>query len=262
MSGHTTVWHTNTELVGLLMVKNSPTIFVGLFLFERVSWDDLVCIGKHLHRSLFLHTTTQLHSVQTSDKLPPLFFIYCGIGSPIPNRHIFRSTPYTMNIQQFYEDKERREQENAALNKPAQQQEQAAQASSYSPAEGATVVPVIQEKATIHKEVVESATVRVHTQVREEEQNLSVPLTTESYEVKRVAMNSFVEERPPVRQEGNCTIVPVVEEVLVVEKRLKLVEEVHIVKRQMTTTHKEAVTLKKEDVTVERIPSNNTEHNV
>lgn len=154
-----------------------------------------------------------------------------------------------MNIQQYFEEKEQME------NEKSEQQGKAAGSTGQPPTHptASTVIPVVEEQATISKQVVTSASVVVHTHVSEGKQSLAIPLTTETYEVKRVAMNEFVDERPPVREEGNCIIVPVVEEVLVVQKRLKLVEEVHLVKRQVTETHKEDIVLKKEEVTVERV---------
>ncbi|HYO80442.1 MAG TPA: DUF2382 domain-containing protein [Bryobacteraceae bacterium] len=57
-------------------------------------------------------------------------------------------------------------------------------------------------------------------------------LFTEEAEVKRVSVNRMVTEAPQTRIEGEVTIVPVVEEVLVIEKRLLLKEEIHIVRRR------------------------------
>jgi hypothetical protein len=57
-------------------------------------------------------------------------------------------------------------------------------------------------------------------------------LYTEEADVRRVPVNRIVTEVPQTRQEGEVTIVPVLEEVLVVEKRLLLKEEIHIVRRR------------------------------
>ncbi|WP_426232253.1 DUF2382 domain-containing protein [Pararhizobium sp. DWP3-4] len=58
---------------------------------------------------------------------------------------------------------------------------------------------------------------------------------------------------PQSRVEGDTTIIPVVEEIVVVEKRLVLVEEIRI--RQITTTEEVSipVTLRKQTAIVERI---------
>lgn len=72
-------------------------------------------------------------------------------------------------------------------------------------------------------------------------------------DVERVPVDIVVDAPPEMRREGDVTIIPVVEERLVVEKRLVLVEEIHI--RQRTVFQKERVEaeLRKQRVTVERI---------
>jgi stress response protein YsnF len=57
---------------------------------------------------------------------------------------------------------------------------------------------------------------------------------------------------PLVREEGEVTIIPIVEEVLVIEKRLILKEEVHIRRVRVPDVHREVVTLRTQDVVVER----------
>ncbi|MDX5345618.1 MAG: YsnF/AvaK domain-containing protein, partial [Hymenobacteraceae bacterium] len=67
-------------------------------------------------------------------------------------------------------------------------------------------------------------------------------------------VNKYVDEAPPAtRYEGDTMIVPVLKEVLVVEKKLLLVEEVHIKKQQLQTEEKQQVTLRKEDVSVTHV---------
>jgi stress response protein YsnF len=75
----------------------------------------------------------------------------------------------------------------------------------------------------------------------------------EIVEVTRVPIDRMVETAPEIRTEGDVTILPVVEEVLVVEKRLVLKEEVHIRRRVTTETAEVPVTLRKQRVEVERI---------
>jgi stress response protein YsnF len=79
-------------------------------------------------------------------------------------------------------------------------------------------------------------------------------LTEEFVEVTRVPMDRVVEEMPDVRTEGDLTIVPVVEEVAVVVKRLVLKEEVHIKRRMRTRDVAVPVELRRERAVVERLP--------
>jgi len=63
----------------------------------------------------------------------------------------------------------------------------------------------------------------------------------------------MIDEAPEIRHEGDTTIIPVLEEVLVVEKRLILREELHIIRRREEHRDPQKVTLRKENVEVERV---------
>nr|WP_274607285.1 YsnF/AvaK domain-containing protein [Paracraurococcus ruber] len=115
------------------------------------------------------------------------------------------------------------------------------------------VVPVVEETAVVTKEQLVTDRVRLHKRVHAERQRLDIPVRTESLEIARIPVGRFVEAAPAVRQVGDTTIHPVVEEVLVVEKRLRLVEEVHVTRRQTTRQVRDEVTLRREEVTVEHL---------
>ena len=72
-------------------------------------------------------------------------------------------------------------------------------------------------------------------------------------EVKRLTVNRVVDGLLSVRYEGDTMIVPILEEVLIVEKRCMLKEELHISKRRVETHTPQRVTVRSEEVTVERI---------
>lgn len=121
------------------------------------------------------------------------------------------------------------------------------------PAQNETlVIPVIEESLDISKGVVETGVVRVHKSVREHEVVISEPLTSETVHVERVPMDVIVDGPLPVRTEGDVTVIPVVQEVLVTTKQLRLVEEVRITRLRSTNVHNQNVTLRAEDITVER----------
>src|SRR4051812_15487730 len=90
------------------------------------------------------------------------------------------------------------------------------------------IVPLVAEFGRITAEPVEVGRVRIVKTVREDEETLDVPLMRENVEVQRVPVNEFVREAPQVRYEGDTMIVPLVEEVLVIEKRLMLKEELRV----------------------------------
>ncbi len=116
------------------------------------------------------------------------------------------------------------------------------------------VIPVIHEEVEIGKRTVETGSgVRISKSVREEEQTVDLPLIEERVEVERVRVDKPVDGPVPVRHVGDTIIVPVVEEVLVVQKQLRLVEELHIRKTRTGKHQPQTVTLRKEEVTVERL---------
>ncbi len=99
------------------------------------------------------------------------------------------------------------------------------------------VIPVVEERAVILKRKKLTGGLRVRTIVRESEEVIDEPLTTDNVEVERVSVGRWVEAPVPVRQEGETTIITLLEEVVVVEKRLRATEEVRITRRR-TTRHR------------------------
>ncbi|MFP4440571.1 MAG: YsnF/AvaK domain-containing protein [Chloroflexaceae bacterium] len=114
------------------------------------------------------------------------------------------------------------------------------------------VVPVIAEELEVEKRTVQSGRVRLTKTVHEREEVIDEPLLQEEVAVERVAINRVVDTPGEVRYEGDTMIIPLLEEVLVVEKRLLLKEEIRVT-RQRTETHKpQRVTLRSEEVNIER----------
>src|SRR4051812_10536608 len=89
------------------------------------------------------------------------------------------------------------------------------------------VVPVIAEELKIGKRVVESGRVQIIKHVDEREQVVDQPLLRDEVEIQRVPINRAVDHVVKPRQVGNTLIIPVLEEVLVVQKQLILKEELH-----------------------------------
>jgi uncharacterized protein (TIGR02271 family) len=115
------------------------------------------------------------------------------------------------------------------------------------------VIPVVFEELSVGKREVEVGRVRVTKLVREQQQTVDEPLFAEEVVVERVTVNRVVDGPVEVRHEGDTMIVPLLEEVLVVEKRLMLREEVRVTKRRTETHKPRTVSLRKEDVEIERL---------
>lgn len=116
-------------------------------------------------------------------------------------------------------------------------------------------VPVVAEELSVEKRKVETGRVRITKTVHEHQEVVDELLLQEEVDVRRVAINQVVDAPPPVRYEGDTMIIPLLEEVLVVEKRLMLKEELHVSKRQTSTHQPQQVTLRREEATIERFDS-------
>jgi uncharacterized protein (TIGR02271 family) len=117
------------------------------------------------------------------------------------------------------------------------------------------VVPVVVEELDVQRRQVETGRVRLTKVVREHEEMVDEPLLREEVTVQRAAINQIVNEPVPVRYEGDTMIVPVLEEILVVEKRLVLKEEIRITRQRVEWREPQRVTLRSEEVIVERVDS-------
>lgn len=89
-------------------------------------------------------------------------------------------------------------------------------------------ISIVQEEAYVAKRVVPTEHVQVRTSAEEHLVTIRDELHREHVAITRVPINREVTEAPAIRTEGDVTIVPVLEERLVVEKRLFLVEELHL----------------------------------
>jgi uncharacterized protein (TIGR02271 family) len=116
------------------------------------------------------------------------------------------------------------------------------------------IIPVIEERVNVQKREQLSGIVEIHKTVNERTQTVDEPLLSQEVEVERVAINRFVDEAVPVRYEDDTTIIPLLEEVLVVEKRLLLREEVHIKTVRRELHNPQEITLREERVEVVRRP--------
>ena len=115
-----------------------------------------------------------------------------------------------------------------------------------------TVIPIVEEVLRVGKRTVARGVVQLHKQVVEYQETIDVPLQRERVEVERISINRAVDEAAPARFEGDTMIVPLYEEVLVVFRQLMLVEEVRITTQHGEHHDPQQVTLRREEVSVER----------
>ena len=126
--------------------------------------------------------------------------------------------------------------------------------SAFGPApEDDALLELKAEELVVARRPVAGATVRVSTVTRRIEQEVDEALTHEHVDVERVAIGRIIETVPEIREEDGVTIVSVVEEVLVVERRLVLKEEVRITRRRVEARHVEIAVLRRQDAVVTRL---------
>ncbi len=119
------------------------------------------------------------------------------------------------------------------------------------------VVPLHEEEVRLDKKSVVTGRVRIRSVVETVEEQARAVLEGERVEITRVPVDRVVDEAPSVRTEDGVTIVPVLEEVLFVEKRLVLKEELHIRRHATTETVEVPVMLRKERAVVDRMEGGN-----
>jgi uncharacterized protein (TIGR02271 family) len=117
-----------------------------------------------------------------------------------------------------------------------------------------TVIPLFEEQLAVTRQVVPTARVQVSRVTHSHEEMVDELLAREKVEVERVAIGQPVETMPPVREDGDYLIIPVVEEVLKIERVLVLKEEVRIRRVQHTERYQERVTLRRQQAVVNRLP--------
>lgn len=113
------------------------------------------------------------------------------------------------------------------------------------------VIPVVEETAHVSKRLVERGSVRVSKVVTEREETIDTSTLEDEIEIEHVARNTWLKKPAKPRREGDTLIIPVMEEITVVEKRIMLREELYIRTKQTRKPATETVRLRREEVRVE-----------
>jgi uncharacterized protein (TIGR02271 family) len=115
------------------------------------------------------------------------------------------------------------------------------------------VVPVVNEELHADAIPVQTGGVRVTKHVQGHDEILQQELRKGRVEVKRVKTDRVVDGPQPVQRVGNTLVVPVVSEVLHVEKRWVVTEEIHLTQVEERETVEQTVTVNHEEAEVERL---------
>ena len=111
------------------------------------------------------------------------------------------------------------------------------------------------KKLSVERQQFETGRVRVNVVTRERQELVDEPLARDQVLIERVPVGRRVDAIPPIREEGDTLIVPIVEEILVLERRLMLREEVHLKRVHTTERYREQVTLRHQEAVVTRTPN-------
>ncbi len=127
------------------------------------------------------------------------------------------------------------------------------------PDAGEPTILLHAEDITVARRSVAGDTVRIETTTRSRDHHIDEPLSHTRVQVERVPIGRTVVAVPAVREEGDTTILPVVEEVIVVERRLILKEEVHIRRAQVAERYTETVTTREQTAEIFRTEADSPE---
>jgi len=117
-----------------------------------------------------------------------------------------------------------------------------------------TVVPVTEETIEVKKAERVAGRVRVSVHTETVREMVEETLRSSSAAIERVAVGREIAEVPQIREEDGVLIIPVVEEVLVVERRLLLKEEIRLRQTELEETIRQPVERRVQRAEVERLP--------
>ena len=113
-------------------------------------------------------------------------------------------------------------------------------------------VPLVEERLSVTKRQVDTDRVRVRTVVDAEEVLVEEMLSTGHLDIARVATEREVATAPAPYQDGDTLIISIVEERLVVEKRLFVVEELRVTRSSRDEAVSIPVALRRMRAVIER----------
>ncbi len=121
------------------------------------------------------------------------------------------------------------------------------------------VVPVLEESLQVTTRLADTGRgMRLHKTVLETPHTVEHSLLREEFTVEHVRYDRAVEEGslPQTRYEGDTLVIPVLEEVLVVQKQMRMKEEIRVTRVQRAVPSTQTVILRSEQVRIERFDEN------
>lgn len=112
------------------------------------------------------------------------------------------------------------------------------------------VIPVLAEELRVDTELREVGRVKISKQVELRDEPIDLTFIRDHVAVERVPVGRPVDEPQEVRYEGDVMVIPVHEEVLVVQKQLVVREELRVRVDRLASREQTSVRLRSEAVTI------------
>jgi len=116
------------------------------------------------------------------------------------------------------------------------------------------VVPIVKEQIAVKTRTVETGRIQIQKSVEERVEVVDQLLFEEEVQIERVPLNRPITEAVAPYYDEDTLVIPVVEEVLVVQKQLVLREEIRVKKVRKELHEPQEVRLRSEVVNVVRLP--------
>ena len=114
------------------------------------------------------------------------------------------------------------------------------------------VIALTEEQIHVGKQTITTGTVRLHRSTETFTDSVSLPVMRVGWEIERTPIGQLYSERPEIRQDGDTTVYPLVEERIVATREYFLVEELRVRRVSTTTERTASVELKRDVLIVER----------
>jgi uncharacterized protein (TIGR02271 family) len=112
-------------------------------------------------------------------------------------------------------------------------------------------LPLIEERVQVDIRQADLGEIDVHKTVESIEETWFEPVDHEEVEIDRIKVTRYIDAPEQPHQEGEWLIVPVIEEMIVVQKQLVVVEEIRIRKHRVTEQQEIRETVRRERASVE-----------
>jgi uncharacterized protein (TIGR02271 family) len=120
-----------------------------------------------------------------------------------------------------------------------------------------TTIPVLEEVVEVAAKEIETGRVRVQKYIEQYEREIDEVGWAEQIEIEKVPVNRILDtdQTPGARFEDGTLVVPLLEETLVLQKKILLKEELRITRVRHDVRHRQRIPLRREQVSVERLPA-------